>query len=99
MKYSAAMLDQIVPGDHIFRIVIFYAFQRPVFLIFSIDAVHDRHSDLDVRIIRIAAAQNKVTFQFPDSTNTDIITFGTGVGINDVLQSGTVIDSFICIKS
>ena len=48
MNYSAAMLNQIVPGDYIFRIVIFDAFQWPVFPILCFDAVHNCHSDLDI---------------------------------------------------
>ena len=43
MNYSAAMLDQIIPGDYIFRIIIFDAFKRSVFPVLCFDTVHDRH--------------------------------------------------------
>ena len=98
MNDSTAMLDQVVPGNNIFRIIIFDAFKRPVFPVFCFDAVHDSHSDLYIRIIRIVPAKNKVTFQFSDSAYADIVSLGSGVGINDVLQRRAIIDPFIRIQ-
>ena len=98
MNNSAAMLNQIVPSDYIFRIIIFDAFQRPVFSLLCVDAVHDCHSNLDIRVICIVSFENKIAFQLPNSADTDVIAFGSGVGINDVFKRWTVIDSFIRIQ-
>ena len=98
VKYSAAMLDQVVSGDQILRIIVSDDFQRPVFPFLRVDAVHDRHGDLDIRVICIIPTENKVAFQLSDSADADVIAFGSGIGINDVFQCGAVIDSFVSIQ-
>ena len=73
MDDSAAMLDQIVPGDDIFRIIIFDVFKRPVFPVLCFDAAHDRHGNLYIRIIRVVVLKNKITFQFSDPADADVV--------------------------
>ena len=98
VKYSAAMLDQVVSGDQILRIVVSDAFERSVFPILRVDAVHDCHSNLDIRVIYIVSVENKVAFQLSNSADADVIAFGPGISIHDVFQCGAVIDSFVSIQ-
>ena len=48
MEYSITMLDQIVSGNQILRIIVSDAFERTVFSVLRVDAVHDRHGNLDI---------------------------------------------------
>ena len=73
MNDSASMLDQIVPGNHIFWIIIFDVFKWPVFPVLCFEAVHDRHGNLDIRVICIISYENKITLQFTDSAHTDVV--------------------------
>lgn len=75
MLYAAPVLNEIVPCQQIFGIIIADAFKRTILAFFRIEAVHYRHSYLHIGIIHIILTQYEVTFQFSDPADTDIITF------------------------
>ncbi len=95
MNNAIAMLNQIVSCDEIFRIIVSYAFKWTIFTVLRFKVVHNRHGDLDIGIIRIVPTKDEVAFQFANSSDTDFISFGFGIDIDDILQCRTLIDSRI----
>ena len=75
MLYAAPVLNEIVPCQQILGIIIADAFKRTILALLRIEAVHNCHSHLYIGIIPIVLSQDKVTFQFSDTADTDIITF------------------------
>ena len=69
MDNSIAALDDVVPRHDIFGIVVANTFQRFVFTIFRIQAVHDSHCNLNVTVLRFPVSHDKVAFKFSDSAH------------------------------
>ena len=84
MFYAASVLNKIISGKQIFRVIIFYAFQWTVFSVFSINTVHDCHRYLDICIVDMVPFHNKIAFLFTDTPDTNIISLGSGVNIHDI---------------
>ena len=65
------LLNKIISGYQILGIIILYLLKRPVFPVFCFYAVHDRHSDLNIGIIKIIPVKDKITFKFAEFSDTD----------------------------
>ena len=75
MQDAVPMLDKVISGYQVFRIVIFYLFKWPILPVFCFNAVHDCHCNLDIGIIEKIPVKNKITFKFTDPSHADFITF------------------------
>ncbi len=67
MLDTVSFLKEIISGQQIFRIPISDTLKRPILSVFRFKAVHDRHCDLDIRIIHLAVSYEKITFQLSDA--------------------------------
>lgn len=96
---ASATLNKIVSGKKVFRVIIADTFERAIFPIFRSLIVHDRHTNLNVGVVGIIAFENKIAFEFADSGNANVVSFGTRVDIDNILQRRSVVNSFVRIKS
>ena len=99
MLYPIPVLNEIVSGQKVFGIIISDVLQRTIFPVFGIETVHDGHSYLNVGVIDRISLKDKVTFQFSDSADTDVVTFGPCVYVYNIFQHRAVIDPLIRIQS
>ena len=92
---AVAVLQQIIGGEDIFRIVVRNAFKRRIFSVFRAFAFADRIGDLHIAIIELIIPQDEIALQFAYPADAHRIVKTFGIYIHHVLQCGTVIDAVV----
>ena len=95
MLDAVAVLQQIIGGEDIFRIVVRNAFKRCIFSVLRAFAFADRIGDLHIAIVELIIPQNEITLQFAYPADAHRIVKAFGIYIHHVLQCGTVIDAVV----
>ena len=95
---SVSVLQDIVCGEDVFRIIVFDPFQALVLPIFRLFAVQDGISHLHVRVVLIAAAEDKVAFHFAYSANADMVPLTLCVNEHHILQNRSVVDPIVGVQ-
>ena len=82
---AIAILQQVIGGEDIFRIVVCNAFKRRIFSVFRAFAFADRIGDLHIAIVELIIPQNEIAFQFAYPADTHRIVKAFGIYIHHVL--------------
>ena len=91
MDDPISSLDRVVSCQDIFRVIVLDRFQWPVFPVFRIPAVHNRHRHLKISIVHHVVSDDEVAFKTADPADTDIIIAASGILIDNVFQNRPVV--------
>jgi len=71
MNDTVSFLDRIISCQDVFRLIVPDRFQRSVFPVFRIPAVHDRHRHLKISIVHHVVSDDEAAFKTADPADTD----------------------------
>lgn len=71
---------------------------RAVFALLGGTIGHDGHCDLHVRIAHLRVPEDEITLELADSPDADATSPRTGIGVNDVLKNGAVVDPIVGVE-
>ena len=98
---AVSLLQKSVGREQIFRIIIvLYAFKRSVLSVLGLTALEDCIRHLNVGIIHLVVAENKVAFKPADPADAYHIIPARSVSVNDIFKDRSEIDpvvSVICV--
>ena len=97
MFYTVALLQQKISGHQELRVIVTYLLQRTILPVLCLSTCRYGVSDLNIGIILLRIAENKVTFQITDSPNADATALTFSVKIYQIFQNRTIVDAVVRI--
>ena len=95
---AVPLLDGVASRQQVLGVVVSDLCEGAVFALLGGPIGHDGHRDLDVRVAHLGASQDEVAFQFADAPDADAVSPCAGVGVDDVLEHGPVVDPVVGVE-
>lgn len=98
MDDAIPVLNGIASRQQVLGVVVFDAGEEAVFALLGGSISHDGHCDLDVCVAHLGASQNEIAFQLANAPNADAVSPRAGIGVDNVLKHGPVVDSVVGVE-